>query len=176
MRDGEAAALAELYDLVAGRAFGLAVQILRDQGAAEDAVHDAFEQLWRQRDRIDPARGRVDALALTVVRRRALDIARSSGRRARRNVALSEVLDLADPAVEDVGLLLDRAVDAEQVRSALDGLPTEQRRVVDLAYFKGMTMAEIGEELDVAVGTVKSRARLALQKLRDQVVIGERDE
>ncbi len=133
-------------------------------------MHDAFEQLWRQRERIDTARGRVDALALTVVRRRALDLARASGRRTRREAELPATFDLADPAAEDVATVLTRGVEARQVRAAMGALPAAQRRVVELAYFEGMTMTEIGAELEVPVGTAKSRARLALRRLRAELV------
>ena len=110
------------------------MRILRDRSLAEDAVHDAFEQLWRQRERIDTARGRVDALALTVVRRRALDLARASGRRTRREAELPATFDLADPAAEDVATLLTRGVEARQVRAALGALPAAQRSAASSSW------------------------------------------
>ncbi len=107
LRDGDAAALTALYDLVAGRAFGLALRILRDRTAAGDAVHDAFERLWTQRTRIDPGSGRVDALTLALVRRCALDAARGSRRRSR-GTAVGDAFGLPDSEVDDVSMLLER--------------------------------------------------------------------
>ena len=175
LRAGRPGALGALYDLVASRAFGLALRILGDRDAAEDAVQDAFEQVWQQRDRVDPDRGRLDALTLTIVRRRALDLARARSRRVRRAAPLAEEFDVADESIVDAADLLASGLDAARVRTALDALPAAQRQVIDLAYFGGRTMAEVASELDIAVGTAKSRARLALQRLRD-AMIGVRDD
>ena len=164
---GEGAALAELYDRHARAVFSLAVRILGDQAEAEDIVQDVFSQAWSQASRYDASRGAVGAWLLTMARSRAIDRVRA--RRARpesRGVdarMLGAIADLG--ARQDVALLT-----AEQVvrlRAALERLPLLQRIAIELAYYEGLTQAEIAERLEQPIGTVKTRVRLALLKLRE---------
>jgi RNA polymerase sigma-70 factor (ECF subfamily) len=145
------------------QAFGLAFRILDNASAAEDVVQDAFLTIWRRSSTLDPGRGRVESLLLTVVHRRAIDVLR-----ARRNVTPAEdyQLDRPDEGNQDPATIVDLAARREEVRAALAELPLEQREILKLAYYKGMTHVEICESEGIPLGTVKSRMRLALQKLR----------
>ncbi len=152
-----------LYDLLSRRAFGLAYRMLGDSQSAEDAVQDAFLSVWRAADRIDLARGRLQSYVLTIVHRRAIDVLRS--RRSSQAEDLPD--DVPIPGERDVvSAIVSKALDGEVVRGALGELPVEQQQVVDMAYFQGLTHVEIAEGLGLPLGTVKSRLRLALDKMR----------
>jgi RNA polymerase sigma-70 factor (ECF subfamily) len=156
-------ALAELYDATSRRAFGLAYRILGDGAAAEDVLQTAYLGLWERAEEIDRSRGSVESLLMTIVHRRAVDAVRARVRR--REDGAIEV----DPADETPGAA-ERLVEREaagEVRAALEALPETQRRVVLLAYFEGLTYREVAEREAVPVGTVKSRMRLALERLRE---------
>lgn len=172
----DASALAELYRAHRRRAFGLAYRVLGDGTAAEDAVHTAFLALWERADRIAPA-GNLGALVMTVVHRRAVDLARRRARigrieapRPSGDSAMSDATETIpdDEAQQAFARILD---DDERVRrrlsAALGELPQEQRTVVELAYFEGLTHRVIAERLGLPGGTVKSRLRLGLGHLRD---------
>lgn len=173
----DASALAELYRAHRRRAFGLAYRVLGDGAAAEDAVHAAFLALWERADRITPA-GSLGALVMTVVHRRAVDLARRRARTGRIEAPrpASGDLDAADPseAIPDeqaqqafARILEDDDRIRRRLAAALDQLPLEQRAVVELAYFEGLTHRVIAERLGLPGGTVKSRLRLGLGHLRD---------
>jgi RNA polymerase sigma-70 factor (ECF subfamily) len=161
------AAMATLYDALAPRAFGIAYRILGDRGAAEDALQDAFLTVWRQAEQIDRARGKLVSYVLTIVHHRAVDIARrKQGIEARRASV--------DPA--DLHLLTDDAstailsdVDATAIRSCLKRLSREQREAIEMAYFQGLTYPEIAVRLDTPLGTIKSRMRLGLARMRQEL-------
>ncbi|MGE0600376.1 MAG: RNA polymerase sigma factor [Dehalococcoidia bacterium] len=160
------AALTELYDRYSGRAFGLAHRILDDGPAAEDIVHDAFLWIWENAERIDSERGSAGALLLTVVHRRAIDQVRRRGRAAPAIPADSDVPDTVEDSALAIVAGLDQAAAAGRVRAAVDELNAEQREAVELAYFKGMTHQQIAKERQLPIGTVKSRLRLAMGRLR----------
>ena len=153
---GDHQALGEFYDLYAGLVNGLAVRILRDRAEAEDAVQEVFVQVWQQASRFDPARGTPEAWLCTMARSRALD-------RLRRRSSRRE-----DPE-QDGGSATHapRNEEALAVRKALDGLPEDQRRALELAYYEGLTQSEIAEHLSQPLGTVKTRIRAAMIRLRD---------
>ncbi|MCH8814462.1 MAG: sigma-70 family RNA polymerase sigma factor [Chloroflexi bacterium] len=164
IRKGDPDALEEFYDRTSKQAFGLAYRILGNSASAEDAVQEAYLMIWRQGSKLDPTRGRLKSLLMTIVHRRAIDTLRSE--RGQRAAGAPEDLDYLagtspDPA-ERVALTMDR----EDVRSALGSLPADQRSPVELAFFNGLTHVEISEKLGVPLGTVKSRLRLAMGKLR----------
>lgn len=168
-RDPEA--VRELYDRVARRAFGLAYRVLGDPAAAEDAVQEAFVGLWERAERLDAARGRVESLLLTMVHRRAVDMARARQRRVARAAPMPD--DVPDESsrgpYDTVAALHSR----HEVVAALDALGADQRAVVELAYFEGLTLAEVAERVGAPLGTVKSRMRLALQKIRRALGVEE---
>ena len=157
------AALMALYDRHRGVAFALAYRVLDDAATAEEAVQDAFLQVWRHAASFDPARGGARAWLLTIVRNRAID-ARRRLAHSRATFALDAVEGvLATPDVwDDVA----RGLERDEVRVAVDALPDEQRRAVELAYFEGLTHREIALRTGTPLGTVKGRLRLGLQRLR----------
>jgi RNA polymerase sigma-70 factor (ECF subfamily) len=164
LASGSQEALADLYDRYAGLAYAIAMRILGDPGRAEDAVQEAFLNVWNQAEKFDPERGSLRAWLLTSVRNRSIDYLRGRGSHERREVELRpqlvEVGPRADPWRE-VSLSLERSA----VREAMDSLPPEQRQVVELAYFGGYSQREIADMTRVPIGTVKGRIRLALEKL-----------
>jgi RNA polymerase sigma-70 factor (ECF subfamily) len=153
---GDHGALGELYDAYAGLVNGLALRILREGTDAEDVVQEVFVQVWRQANRFDPARGNVGAWLCTIARTRALD-------RLRRRVARREEPSEAAPLATGV----PRTEEALAVRKALDGLSTEQRRALELAYYEGLTQTEIAARLGEPLGTIKTRIRTAMMRLRE---------
>ncbi len=157
------AALLALYDRYGRIAFALAYRILDDAGTAEEAVQDAFLQIWRRASSFDPSRGSgLRAWLLTVVHNRAIDLRR---RRAgyRWEVMGDEAIErIAGP---DLWSDVVNGLDRDQIRAALAILPTDQRNAIELAYFEGLTHREIAEQISAPLGTVKGRLRLGLQKL-----------
>jgi RNA polymerase sigma-70 factor (ECF subfamily) len=160
-----------LYDRLSRQAFGLAYRMLGDAQLAEDVVQDAFLSIWRAAERADASRGRLQSYVLTVVHRRAIDVIRS--RKANVTQIGNDQPDIRDNKT-DVAETVAMVLDAQAVRSALGGLPDEQRRVVEMAYFQGLTHVEIAEELALPLGTVKSRLRLGLDKIRAALIGYER--
>jgi len=161
-------ALEELYDLLAPWVLGLALRILQDEDEAEEVVADAFAQVWRRVDKHESERGPLVPWILAIARNRALDALRRRRRwwrkaqRWERALSAQQGAD-AGPALHEAsvpGWPLHR-----EVHAALAALPEEQRRVVLLAYFEGLTHSEIARRLDQPLGTVKTRLRIAHQKL-----------
>ena len=169
MARGDADALADLYDRHAARVYSLALRIVRDAGDAEDVVQEVFAQAWRQASRYTASRGAVTAWLLTLARSRAID--RLRARRARpeaqgADTAATELADLAPP----VDWQYLSAEQIRLVRAALEQLPFLQRVAIELAYFDGLTHVEIAARLEEPLGTVKTRIRSALTKLRESLV------
>lgn len=169
IRARDPAGIDELYRLAGRRAFGLAYRILGDAHLAEDAVQEAFLALWRQADRIDADEGHVVALLLTIVRRRALDRIRS--RQAARNDS-DLVLEEADQRAAAALAAVEDGVTFERVRMSLLELAPEQRDAIEMAYFEGLTHREIAARTGAPLGTVKSRLRLGIERLRAAIGIG----
>lgn len=163
----EESALAELYDSTSRRAFGLAMRILRDEGAAADVVQEAFTWIWERADRLDGRRGSPEGLLLTVVHHRAIDAARRRQRLQLRSRPLEDLDLLADTGDDSGQGALERRY--EVMRAAIPALPPEQREVVEQVYFEGLSQVEVAARSGVPLGTVKSRLRLGIEKLRDAV-------
>lgn len=161
---GDAAALADLYDRHAGRAYSLAWAICRDSGRAEDAVQEAFLSIWRSPVASRSRGGVPVSWLMTVVRSRAIDVLRHDAALHGRNVAVDEVDRVASP--DDVSAEVARRLEAEDLQGLMAHLPPEQREAIMLAYFGGLTHTQIARHLGVPYGTVKSRIRLGLEKLR----------
>jgi RNA polymerase sigma-70 factor (ECF subfamily) len=156
------AALGVLYDRHGRLAFSLAYRIVGDPETAEEVVQEAFLTVWRRAETYRPERGAVRSWLLTVVRNRAIDAVR--GRAA--TTPTVPVDDLPLVALDSPEAEAIRAVEGRVVREALAELPPEQREVVELAYFGGLSYPEVAERTGVPLGTVKSRMRLALERLR----------
>jgi RNA polymerase sigma-70 factor (ECF subfamily) len=168
---GDERALGLLFDRHGAMAFGLASAMAHDPADAEEVVADAFAQVWRSAATFDQTRGSVAAWLATIVRTRALDLLRSQKRRAR---VLDEAAALSvegdSPARSSGAPSPDRGVERNEaqrlVRDALDRLPPPQRLVLELAYFGGLSQSEIAEQLAEPLGTVKTRMRSGMEKLR----------
>lgn len=162
----EPGAIEELYEACAGRAFGLAYRVLGDGPAAEDAVHDAFLWLWEHAERVDVRRGDAEALVLTVARRRAIDQLRKRTRQGAGQRSLEDVEARVDGEAAAVLARIGIEVAGARLHEALRGLQADQREAVELAFFGGMTHRQIADARDLPLGTVKSRLRLAMERLR----------
>jgi len=164
---GDQAAFEELYRRYAAPAYGLALRVLASEPLAQDVVHDAFLALWRAPEAFDPARGSFRSFFLSLVHHRSVDTVRREERLRRRTQrmnlqAVQDEQDVADRVAEDAWLVDLRG----RVLKALESLSDEQREVVELAYFEGMTQARIAERTGVPLGTVKTRTLAALRRLR----------
>ena len=163
---GDHDGLAALYDRHAKPVYSLALRILQDQGEAEDIVQDVFAQAWRQAAQYDASRGAVAAWLFTLARSRAIDRLRARHARPGQAIDDRQAANVVDPRVPpDLQVLSEEQV--RHVRVALDALPALQRMAIELAYYEGLTNREIAERLEQPLGTVKTRIRLALGKLRD---------
>jgi RNA polymerase sigma-70 factor (ECF subfamily) len=171
---GDERALGELYDRYGGMAYSLACAIVGEHADAEEVVADAFAQIWRSAAGFDPARGSVAAWIATITRTRALDLVRSRKRRARvlEDAAVvtdeGETLVLA-PTLETADRSAELSETSAIVRRSLAELSAPQRRVIELAYFGGFSQSEIAAQLSEPLGTVKTRMRAALEKLRQSL-------
>lgn len=162
---GDQGAFAELHDRVAPSVYGIARSVVRDPDLAEEIAQEVLLELWRTAPRFDASRGRVRAWAVTMAHRRAVDRVRSeqAGRDREARVA-TEPPTMPESSAE----VLD-ALDRERVRRALDALTAVQREAVVLAYFGGHTYQEVARLLDCPEGTIKTRIRDGLIRLRDQL-------
>jgi len=157
-------ALAAVYDRYRLILFGLVLRILHDREESEDVLQEVFLQVWRRAGTFDEARGRAFAWLATIARSRALDRLRAAGSRAR--LADEAALEQADE-VSDAALDALNSETRAIVKNALAELTDEQRKVLLLAYFEGLTQTEIAERLGDPLGTVKTRMRSGLIKLRE---------
>jgi RNA polymerase sigma-70 factor (ECF subfamily) len=168
MASGDAAGLAALYDRHAPAIYSLALRIVREEGDAEDVVQEVFAQAWRQAGRYDAARGSVIAWLLIMTRTRAIDRLRMRQARPDRASAPDpSMLEQLASTDEDPSSGLVAEQEALRVRDALQALPMLQRVAIELAFFEGLSQSEIAERLEQPLGTVKTRIRLGLLKLRD---------
>jgi RNA polymerase sigma-70 factor (ECF subfamily) len=165
VREGEARAFEVIVDRHGAVAFSLAYRMCGRRAMAEDVVQEAFLSLWRSGARYDRARGSVRTWVLGVVHNRAIDALRRGVVRDRRDVADDGIAERV-AAPERTEVEVARREEAREVRAALGELPSEQRHVIELAYFGGFTHTQIAEMLELPVGTVKGRMRLGLTKMR----------
>jgi RNA polymerase sigma-70 factor (ECF subfamily) len=156
-------ALAEAYRRHGGAVFGLARRILSDPARSEEIVQEVFLRLWNEPERFDPARGSLRSFLLAQAHGRAVDLVRSDTSRRAREVREAKASAEAGYDIEHE--VWDLAV-ADQVRAALDTLPEDERRAIELAYFGGHTYRDVATVLDTPEGTVKSRIRVGLKRMR----------
>ncbi len=160
------------YDRHGGVAYSLAYRIVGERGAAEDVTQEAFISIWRSGARYDAARGSVRTWMLGIVRNRAIDFLRSkAGRAPKLDFNDDSILEHRPAAEQTESEALQRET-AQEVRGALDELPGEQAKVIQLAYFGGFSHSEIAGMLGVPLGTVKGRMRLGLEKIRGELAEG----
>ena len=166
---GDAEALGALYDRHGRVVFGLLYRMLGSPEAAEEVAQDAFHAVWRRAGTYRSDRGSVRAWLLTIARNAAIDWRRTKGKRLEREAAIDEATVLVDEIrVEDRVIA---TLGAERVRAAVAALPPEQREVLSLAFWSGLSQTEIAARTAVPLGTVKSRVRLGMAKLRERLVI-----
>ncbi len=164
VQEGDARAFEAIFDRHGGVAFSLAYRMCGRRTMAEDVVQETFLSLWRRGEHYDPARGSVRAWVLGAVRNRAIDSFRHEAAKAGRDVLDDSILEV--PGRERVELEVERNEEAGEVRRALTELPTDQRRVIELAFFGGFSHSQIADLLDLPAGTVKGRMRLGMTKMR----------
>jgi RNA polymerase sigma-70 factor, ECF subfamily len=165
---GDADALGELYDRYGRIAFGMLYRMLPSPEAAEEVAQDAFHAVWRRAASYRVERGAVRTWLLAICRNAAVDWRRTRGKRSEREVNLDTAAEFIAEAKVDEGVI-DR-LRAERVRQAVAELPAEQRDVLSLAFWGGYSQSEIAERTNTPLGTVKSRVRLGMTKLRDRLV------
>jgi RNA polymerase sigma-70 factor, ECF subfamily len=164
---GRRSALGELYDRLAPRALRTALSVCHDRECAQDAVQDAFVSMWSSRSSYQPSRGSVVGWAMTIVRHRAIYLARRRALAAAREEGPARLE--RQPARDDVAAELDARLERERLVQLLARLPRVQREVIQLGFFDGFTHEQIALRLALPPGTVKGRMRLGLAKLRGEI-------
>jgi RNA polymerase sigma-70 factor (ECF subfamily) len=162
----ELGAFHELYDRYSALVYSTSLRVVRDAQLAEDMVQEIFLRLWRQPQLYAPERGRFVTWLTSVTRNRAVDEVRARKRRRRRETPPPEEQEVAAPGDDDPALTAELLDQRRLILAAMEGIPAEQREVIELAYFGGLTQQEIAEALGQPLGTVKTRVRLGMQKLR----------
>lgn len=163
---GDQTAFAELYDQLAPLLHGVILRVLRDPAQSEEVTQEAFVELWRLAPRYEVSRGSVRSWATTVAHRRAIDRVRSEQASRRRTELETQK---RAPAAQDVADEVVASMDATRVRRALDRLTGIQRQALELAYFGGHSYREVATLLNVAEGTIKTRIRDGMIRLRDEL-------
>jgi RNA polymerase sigma-70 factor (ECF subfamily) len=168
---GDERAIAALYDRYGGVVLAVGYRITGQRADAEEVVLEAFAQAWREAPRFDAARGSVAGWLTMIARSRALDLVRARGRRERITASAAAERPDESPAMgdwrSDPAASVDHAERRVRVREALAGLSPPQRQAIELAYFEGLSQSEIAERLQEPLGTIKTRVRLGMQKLRE---------
>ncbi len=167
LAQGSPEAIEAIYDRYGAVAFAVAMRVLSDQAAAEDVVQEAFLSIWRRSATYRPERGTLRNWICTIVRNRAIDKLRGDAGRVRYELPLDERPD--EPGLSDTWAAVAAELGRQQVRAALQELPVEQRQTIELAYWVGLSQREIADSMEVPLGTVKGRARLALARLREML-------
>lgn len=163
-----AEALSELYDRYSRLVFSLALNSVGDPATAEEVTQDVFLRVWQRARQYRAERAKVSTWLTSITRHRAIDQLRRRGSRPEQHsVAWAELSPGAEPSVNGPEQAAALAMEIERVRAAIAQLPEEQQQVLALAYFQGLTQSQIAETLDLPLGTVKTRIRLGMQKLRD---------
>lgn len=166
---GDREAVLALYDRFAGVVLSVATRITGNRSEAEDIVQDVFARVWREAPTFDRARGSAAAWIVTFARNRSIDVVRSRGRRSRHEDEQATEEPVVTEAAATPEAEVGDAQRASAVRRALDLLRPEQRQVVELAYFGGLSHSEIAERLGQPLGTVKTRIAQSVKRLREEL-------
>ncbi len=169
---GEVDALGPLYDRYGRPAYSVAFRVLGDRQSAEDVVQEAFLNVWRRAKTFDSTRGTARSWILSVIYHRTIDALRSRRGQANSSVTLEGVYEVSGPP-DEIWQSVVRRFQREVIRGALAKIPGDQREAIELAYFQGMTHRQIAEQTSIPLGTVKSRIRNGIQKLRADLDDGE---
>ena len=164
--NGDASGLELLYDRHSTAIYSLALRIVRDVGEAEDVTQEVFGQVWQQARRFDATRGSVAAWVLMITRSRALDRLRRKHAVLKPGPADDMLAEIPDP-MPSVDLVAANNQEARAARGALAQLPPAERTAIELAYYEGLTQSEIAERTGMPLGTVKTRIRNALRRVRE---------
>lgn len=162
-------ALAAIYDRYSPQLYGLSLKILKNQTLAQDVIQDVFISIWKRIDSFDPGRGTPIAWMTILCRNRCIDALRAKQGRAKKAGYLEEYPfeSAALTSGDNPFANTDHAQKRERIIQALSQLPPEQRELIELAYFQGFTQSEIAKHFDIPLGTVKTRMRLGMMKLRE---------
>lgn len=164
---GDQAAFAELYDALSSRVLGLVRSVLIDHAQSEEVAQEVFLEVWQTAPRFDQARGSVSGWIMTMAHRRAIDRVRASQSGRDRDARIG-IRDLDTP-YDNVAETVETTIENERVQEAMTQLTELQRQALTLAYFGGLTQAEVAAALDVPLGTVKTRLRDGMIRLRDEL-------
>jgi RNA polymerase sigma-70 factor (ECF subfamily) len=163
-----AEALSELYDRYSRLVFGLALNSVGNPATAEEITQDVFLRVWQRARQYHADRAKVSTWLTSITRYRAIDQLRRRGSRPEQHsVAWAELVPGTEPSVNGPEQAAALGMERERVRAAIEQLSEEQKQVLALAYFQGLTQSQIADSLDLPLGTVKTRIRLGMQKLRD---------
>ena len=171
VQEGDVAAFEVIYDRHGSAAFSLAYRMAGNRNVAEDITQEAFLSIWRSRVRYQAERGSVRSWVLGIVHHRSIDALRRHTVHAKRR-ASAEGIEERHEAPERTDVEVAQREEARSVRAALQELPAEHSRVIELAYFAGFTHTQIAEMLVTPIGTVKGRMRLGLEKMRRSLAEG----
>jgi RNA polymerase sigma-70 factor, ECF subfamily len=160
---GDQAAFEELYDRLAGPAYGIIRRVVRDPAQSEEVAQEVLLEVWRTASRFDASRGSAATWVMTMAHRRAIDRVRSEVAAAEREHRAAQV----QIPVDDVAESVETRLDAERMRRCLDGLTELQRESISLAYYRGYTYPQVAALLGTALGTIKTRIRDGMIRLRD---------
>ncbi len=164
---GDQRAFSELYDQISPRVFGLVKRVLRDQAQSEEVTQEIFLEIWQSAPRFDPNKGGATTWILTMAHRRAVDRVRASQSSRDRDVKIG-IRDFA-PDYDNVAETVEVSIEHKRVTKAMSRLTELQRQAVSLAYYGGYSHSEVAELLSVPIGTVKTRVRDGMIRLRDEL-------
>ncbi len=166
IRDQEPDSLADLYDGFAGAMFSLALEILGDRWEAEEVIQDVFAYVWKKPDSYSPEKGKFSSWLLVITRNRCIDRMRARKRKVVHGEPIEALSNRQDHSSESGADHAVRSDERSSIKEAFEQLPLDQREALELAYFKGLNHQEISDYLQLSLGTVKSRIRLGMEKLR----------
>jgi RNA polymerase sigma-70 factor (ECF subfamily) len=167
LRSSDPAALEDLYALHGPLVYRVALRVVGDAEAAQDVVQEVFVYVWRNAQRYDDARGTIESWLVTLARSRGIDRLRAEGSRKRRTEEFAQTLDVATGIADEPLQRLAAADTGRRVRAALAALPLEQRRALEIAYWEGLSHSEIATRLNTPLGTIKTRIRQGMLRLRE---------